>query len=89
MTEKLTVESIEKAYKDAQGEDFVVYTQGLCYASVCSALSRETTVQRMHSIPSGTTNGWTLADKGFSDGTSNPHPCEQQSETHQHYLFEC
>ena len=74
---------------DSDPEVFVVYREGICYASVCSSLGMESTVKRMRTRPSGITHGWQLADKPFRTGESNPCPCDQQPKTHMHYLFEC
>jgi hypothetical protein len=83
-------ERIEKAYKDAEGPDFQMYTMGLLFLSVCSSLGKEATVARMASIPSGTRAGWVFSDdETFATGESNPCPCEQKPDTHMHYLFNC
>ena len=70
--------------------EFVVYSEGLCFASVCSSLGAERTAHRMRSeSPSGTENGWCLANEAFASGEPNPCPCNHYPKTHKHYLFEC
>ena len=81
-------EAIEQAYQKAEGDDFKVYSMGLLYSSVCSSLGDVQTVQRMKSLPSGTTGGYSLAEEEvFATGEANPCPCNKRPETHQHYLF--
>ena len=83
-------ERIGQAYKDAQGPDFQVYSEGLFVTSVCSSLDQEATVARMATIPSGIRAGWVLSeDETFRTGEPNPCPCEDKPETHMHYLFNC
>ena len=83
-------EALEQAIKAGEGEDFTIYRQGICMASVCSSLGKEETVSRMASIPSGTTAGWLFCDnETFHTGEPNPCPCNEKPETHKHYLFEC
>lgn len=70
--------------------EFTVYAEGLFYASVCSSLTKEQTQDRMAARPSGTSFGWQLSeDEKFANGQPNPCPCDQQPDTHTHYLFEC
>ncbi len=81
---------VEKAYKDAEGPDFQMYSTGLLFMSVCSSLGKEATVVRMASVPSGTRAGWVFSDnETFAMGEPNPSPCEDKPETHMHYLFNC
>jgi len=83
-------EALEAAIKEPQGEDFVMYAQGLFMASVCSSLNKEETINRMASIPSGTTAGWIFCDnETFRTDEPNPCPCNDKPDTHKHYLFEC
>jgi len=83
-----SAEKLEAALTREGGADFMVYTEGLCYASVCSSLDQAEVAARMCRRPSGTTGGWTLSDHNkFADGKSNPCPCELHPETHKHYLF--
>ena len=83
-----SAEKLEAALTREEGADFMVYTEGLCYASVCSSLDQAEVAARMCRRPSGTTGGWTLSDHNkFADGKSNPCPCELHPETHKHYLF--
>ena len=47
-------EKLEKAITAEEDERFTVYTEGLCYASVCSNLPQEEVIARMRRRPSGT-----------------------------------
>ena len=83
-----SAEKLEAALTREEGADFMVYTEGLCYASVCSSLAQAEVVARMRRRPCGTTGGWVLSDhKEFAEGKPNPCPCEQHPKTHKHYLF--
>lgn len=78
-------------------EAFVVYSEGLCMASVCSSLPFEEVCKRMSIRHTGLDWGWTPStDKTFRDGGKpsdagkpNPCPCDRYPETHTHYLFSC
>lgn len=71
-------------------QEFVVYSHGLIYASVCTSLSAEEATTRINELyTAGTTNGWKLADESFRTGEANPHPCHDHPDTHKHYLFNC
>lgn len=72
-----------------QGKEFVVYHEGLLFASVCSSLGKEETEQRMSGVLCGTTGGWMFSDQDFEEGKPNPVPCNEWPETHLHYLFVC
>ncbi len=72
----------------ANPPEFVVYSDGIVYQSVCSSLGDEETLQRMQGTVSGTSNGWQFAKEPFRNGEPNPCPCDQHPETHKHYLFE-
>ena len=80
-------EALEKALTAGESEDFVVYNEGLCYASVCSSLPVEEVQARMQRRPSGTTRGWRLSEEAFAGGQPNPCPCDQRPDTHKHYVF--
>lgn len=81
-------EKLEEAINASESEEFTVYSEGLCFASVCSTLSQEETERRMAQRLCGTTNGWTLADGPFETGQPNLTPCNNNPTTHMHYLFE-
>lgn len=70
-------------------KEFVVYAEGLCSASVCSSLSRREVNHRMKTRLTGVTPWQPAKDKAFADGRPNPCPCNQNPETHIHYLFHC
>ena len=82
-------EKLEKAIIQEEDKDFVVYAEGLLYLSVCSSLPQQEVEARMRRRPSGTKNGWGLADEPFRSGEPNPCPCDMKPETHKHYLFVC
>ena len=67
--------------------EFVVYIEGLCFASVCSSLSQQEVEAKMKMHLCGTSTGWILDSEPFNNGMPNPSPCDQQPETHKHYLF--
>jgi len=71
--------------------DFEAYSIGIVCASVCSRLSKEDTKERMNrENPTGLEHGWDFCkDKTFKTGQPNPCPCEDEPETHKHYLFNC
>lgn len=70
--------------------DFEVISEGLVSATVCSSLPREEVNERMARHFTGISSGWTPADEPtFSNGTPNPGPCNENPETHTHYLFHC
>lgn len=78
----------EDAFRDPPGVQ--VISLGLCCASVCSALPIAEVKAFMASYPTGIASRWTLSeDTHFSNGPTNPCPCEQLPETHTHYLFNC
>jgi len=70
--------------------DFVVYSWGLYYASICTSLSLKETEERLNiELPTGIKSQWKKAEEDFHTGQSNPCPCERYPETHKHYLFVC
>jgi hypothetical protein len=76
---------------DAANEpgELTVYSEGLCYASVCTSLDDEELDRRMAARPATETRGWVRSeDTHFAGGQPNPSPCEQRPETHRHVLFE-
>ncbi len=74
---------------EAKPDEFVVYRQGLCFASVCSSLPEHEAIARMEGIPSGTSHGWSLADEPVNGHTSNIIPCDTKPQSHKHFLFSC
>lgn len=82
-------QALEDAIKEGEGPDFMVYGEGLLYASVCSSLPQEEVEARMAARPCGTSMGWTISEaEEFADGQSNPRPCDTDPETRKHYLFD-
>ena len=77
--------------KKTKAKDFDVYAIGMCYASVCTSLSKVEAGRRLNVLhPTGLATPWKPSkDKEFASGGPNPCPCEDKPETHKHYLFEC
>jgi len=76
----------------ADNKVFEVYSLGLCYMSVCSSLQPNEIVRRANQEhPTGISSDWEISEnKTFADGTTPmPCPCENNPETHKHYLLEC
>jgi hypothetical protein len=70
-------------------KEFVVYSRGPVYCSVCTSLSAEEAEARLNATePTGLDSLWSLADEDFVDGIENGIRC-QKSETHRHWLFSC
>lgn len=70
-------------------EHFEVYAIGLVCASVCTNLSiREATKRLNIQHPTGISSQWRKSTDNFSDGSLNPHFCEQNG-GYKHYLFNC
>ena len=68
---------------------FDVYAVGIVCASVCTNLSITETTKRLNrQHPTGISSKWALSKDDFSDGSLNPHPCENGGEN-RHYLFNC
>jgi hypothetical protein len=71
-----------------------VYGLGIVHASVCAPsdmpiadMLRDANHQ---TGPIGLDHGWVLSDDAtFSGGEPNPCPCDQQPDSHLHYLLEC
>jgi hypothetical protein len=71
-------------------KEFEAYGCGILYCSVCSSLPLEETIKRVNiENPTNIDNQWQLAQEPFRTGEANPHPCEKNPKTHQHYLFVC
>jgi hypothetical protein len=71
-------------------DDFTIYSTGIFYMSVCSTLERGQVEARANTeSPSGTTNGWRVADEPFRTGAANPCPCDQHPDSHKHWLLAC
>ncbi len=68
---------------------FMVYAEGICSASVCSSLPKREVNRRMRSRLTGVTPWRPSRDKTFASGEPNPCLCDQNPETHKHYLFHC
>lgn len=71
-------------------EEFIAYSVGLCYASVCTTL--RDTDEIAHRLNTEHPTGiapWTYSGEAFRTGQPNPCPCSNHPETHQHYLLSC
>lgn len=69
--------------------DIEVYSEGICYMSVCSTLSPEETVKQVQETrPSGTSHGWQLADETFRTGEPNGCACKDHK-GRRHFLLCC
>jgi hypothetical protein len=90
---KLSVQDTHrrKGNKEKEMKDFEAYSIGICNASVCSSLTLEEITKRLNErYPTGIASQWTLSeDKQFHSGQPHPCPCEENPETHMHYLFHC
>lgn len=75
----------------SSAKDFEAYSIGFVAASICTSLPIEEAMKRMNEEnPAGTQHGWMLSeDKTFRGGQPNPCPCDQNPETHKHYLLNC
>lgn len=73
------------------GQPFYAYAVGLVAASVCTSLSLEEATERLNSEhPTGISSHWQPSkDERFHTGQPNPCPCQQNPDTHKHYLFNC
>lgn len=87
-TAKNLIESLNN-WDAANGEDVVVFSEGLFYASACTALGDEATDAAMAARPATGTRGWIRsADTHFDGGATNPCPCEEYPDTRRHILYE-
>ena len=76
----------------SEKEEFIVYREGPCYASVCSNPPQAIVEARLRERREGLLDDlvWKLSkDLVFATEEGNPHPCERNPETHTHYLFDC
>ena len=72
-------------------KEFDAYSVGICAMSVCSSLPVEEIVDRANlEYPTGISSRWGLSEATeFHSGQPNPCPCEENPETHKHYLLVC
>ncbi len=72
-------------------KEFEAYSVGICCMSVCSSLQPGEIVRRANQeYPTGISSRWEISEnKTFADGTPMPCPCENNPETHKHYLLNC
>lgn len=70
-------------------DDFIVYSEGICFASVCTTLSVDDATKELNTRrPSGLHHGWSLSKESFATGQSNPCACDQDA-ARRHMLFNC
>ena len=69
-------------------EFFAIYSEGLCFASVCSNLPQAEVERRMYAWPTGVAQRWKLYEGGFRTGQTNPCQCNEHPDR-KHYLFSC
>jgi hypothetical protein len=67
--------------------EFEIYSEGLCYMSVCTTLDDRDAIESRAGI-SGARRGWKIHDGAFANGAPNPCPCDQDS-SRMHYLLSC
>ncbi len=82
-------EALEAAINENQGPEFQCFDT-MFYSTVCSSLSQEEVEARMAARPCGTKSGWTFCEGDLPEkweGRPNPCPCDDDPETHQHFLF--
>lgn len=74
----------------AKIDDFIVYSTGLCYSSVCTTLSdKEEIAERMNmGHPTGISSRWQVATEPFKGGEPNPCPCPDHP-GRRHFLLVC
>ena len=74
-------------------EEIIVYSIGLCSASVCARndMSIEQITNEINKRhPTGLNHGWKFAEgEKFAQGNDNPCLCNTNALTHKHYLFHC
>lgn len=82
-------EKFKPFYEDA-GYEFIVYSNGICAASVCTSLSVKEATRRINLVnPTGISSRWKPSKESFRTGESNPCQCEEYPKTHRHILFVC
>ncbi len=78
------------AEAQAKEQEFVIYSTGVCYMSVCTSLSPEEATARVNAeAPTGVASKWELSEATFRTGQPNPCPCDKKPKTHKHFLFSC
>jgi len=69
---------------------FKVYASGVCSMSVCA--DNQLSVDEIEMLaniycPTETESEWEISKDKFRDGKDNPCPCDQNPDTHKHYLL--
>lgn len=70
-------------------EDFEIYNEGICYASVCTVLSIKDAEDMLNMLKPVSGQWRKSKDRTFRTGQPNPCDCEQHPGTHKHILFSC
>jgi len=80
-----------KWQSDDKKEDLIIYSNGICYCSVCTNIRDANRVAEVVNElnPTGIHSIWKKDDKKFADGHENPCLCNTHPSTHQHFLLVC
>ncbi len=72
-------------------KDLTIYSNGLCYCSVCTSMDdpKEIEAEVNRQNPTGLISRWKISKDLFNTGKKNPNVCNQNPETHKHYLLSC
>ena len=78
------------AEKSKKESVFEVYSDGICYMSVCTDMTPEEAASYANMVrPTGIRTGWRIAKEKFRTGETNPCPCDRHPVERIHILFEC
>lgn len=81
--------SISPELPDVLEDEFIVYSEGICFASVCTTMTTEDAEKEINKRrPTGIHSGWKLSKEAFASGHANPCQCDTDS-TRRHMLFNC
>lgn len=74
-------------------KDIEIYGVGLAYCSICTPknTTKEEIIKQVNlEVPTGIGSiCWQIHDGPFKTGESNPTPCNDNPDTHLHYLLSC
>jgi hypothetical protein len=78
------------SYRSNDMNEIDIYSNGICYCSVCSNINDINELTKLVNIknPTGILSKWKLANEYFKEGQKNPHICNKDN-TKKHYLFAC
>ena len=81
-----------RALKLSTASPVMVYSFGLCYASVCAPKDMEgekVAEEADYVHPTGLDHGWSVSDdKNFRSGETNPCECNHEADR-RHWLLSC